>query len=160
MTVMCRLQSNCKIIHHLQWLLLTLPQMGHRPEYLRWFWLTSHHLPHSLHTPYLKFPHREWVEPQESVTLVACALSNTRIHAYDHSLRFYWENKYHKQSIRDRLGSLRLGNNNHKVDVWIRFLEQDYWWSQDATDFQPTYPLFSPTFSRGWFSQSSLAYNG
>ena len=44
MTIVCYQQSNYRIIHHLQLLLLALPQIGH-------------HLPYSLHIPYPQFPH-------------------------------------------------------------------------------------------------------
>ena len=50
--LLCYQQRNYRIIHHLQWLLLTLPRMGQWPGYLRWLWLESHRLPYSLHAPY------------------------------------------------------------------------------------------------------------
>ena len=69
--IICHQKSNYTIIHNLQWLLLTLPQNGHWPRYLRWLWLSSHRL---LHTSFLLFPHQVWVQQQKSVDLVACAL--------------------------------------------------------------------------------------
>ena len=83
MTIICYQQINYRIIHHLQWLLLTLSRMGYWPGYLWWLWLASHCLPYFLHTSYPQFPHWEWVERQESVDLVASALSHIRFHAYD-----------------------------------------------------------------------------
>ena len=47
MTIICYQQSNYRIIHHLQWLLLTLPQMGHWTRYLQWLIMIGIRLPSS-----------------------------------------------------------------------------------------------------------------
>ena len=47
MTIICCQQSNYRIIHHLQWLLLTLPQMGHWTRYLQWLIMIGIRLPSS-----------------------------------------------------------------------------------------------------------------